>query len=191
MKTSILYENTLKNLQFLGVLYSLFLPTHSFVFFFELILAVIIIQYILWYLAWCWNLLSMLWMLAFILSSLRGKLVVELRKRKEKMPCAYMVSWVSFTSFYKVYHIPIYKSKETVNLIKYNSQLISVEHRRSIPHQKRLLKYSQLPAAQKPFYMDKKHVTFNLSDAFYCHTFLSFNVLKSYKNNFSLHCSHV
>lgn len=131
-------------------------------------------------------------MVAFILSSFKGELMIKHRKRKkkEKMPCAYMVSWVSFTSFYKVYHIPIYKSKETVNLMKYNSQLISVEHR-SIPHQKRLLKYSQLPAAQKPFYMDKKHVTFNLSDAFYCHTFLPFNVLKSYENNFSLHCSHV
>lgn len=88
--------------------------------------------------------------------------------------------------FYQVYRMPIYKSKESVSLMKYNSQFISVEHRRSIPHQKWLLKYSQLPAAQKPFYRDKKHVTFNLSDAFYCHTFLSFNVLKSYKNNSSL-----
>lgn len=99
------------------------------------------------------------------------------------------VSCISLVSFYKVYHTPIYKSKETVNLMKYNSQLISVEH--SIPHQKRLLKYSQLPAAQKPFYMDKKHATFNLSDAFYCHTFLSFNVLKSYKKQLQSRWSHV
>lgn len=34
----------------------------------------------------------------------------------------------------KVYHVPIYKSKETVNVMKYNSQLISIEHR-SIAHQ--------------------------------------------------------
>lgn len=73
----------------------------------------------------------------------------------------------------KVCHVPIYKSKETVNVMKYNSQLISVEHRR-IPHQKRLWKYSQLLAAQKPFHMDEKHVTFNLSGASYCHTPLSF-----------------
>lgn len=50
----------------------------------------------------------------------------------------------------------------------------------------------QLLAAQKPFHMDKKHVTFNLSGASYCHTPLSFYVLKSYKNNLSLSLnSHV
>lgn len=41
-----------------------------------------------------------------------------------------------FPQFCKVYHVPIYKSKETVRLMKYNSQLISVEHRSSIPHQR-------------------------------------------------------
>lgn len=106
--------------------------------------------------------------------------------REKRMFMHFKGEWRRFLELYQVYHMPIYKSKETVNLMKYNSHLIRVEHRRSIPHQKWLLKYSQLPAAQKPFYMDKKHVTFNLSDAFCCHTFLSFNVLKSYKNNFSL-----
>lgn len=91
----------------------------------------------------------------------------------------------------KVYQFP-YKSKETVNLIKYNSQFISVKHRRSIPYLKWLQKYSQLWAAQKSFYMDKKHVTFNLSAALYYHTSFWFSVLNSYTNNLSQsRCSHV
>ena len=77
-------------------------------------------------------------------------------------------------------------------MMKYDSQLISVKHRKSIPRQKWLPKYSQLWASQKSFDMDKKHVTFNLSDALYYHTYLWFNVLNSYTNNLSqFRCSHV
>lgn len=74
-------------------------------------------------------------MLAFlkILSSLRRNVDGETEGEREKS--MHLKGELS-TSFYKVYHMPIYKGKETVNLMKYNSQLISVEHRRSIPHQK-------------------------------------------------------
>lgn len=78
------------------------------------------------------------------------------------------------------------KTLRTVNLMKYNSHLINVEHRNNIPHQKWLLKYSQLPAVQHPFYIDKKHVKFNLSDFFCCHTSFSSNVLKSYQKTLTL-----
>lgn len=74
------------------------------------------------------------------------------------------------------------KNLRTVNLMKYNSHLINVEHRSNTPHQKWLLKYLQLPAVQNPFYIDKKHVKFNLSHVFFCHISFSCNVLKSYQN---------
>lgn len=70
-----------------------------------------------------------------------------------------------------MYHMLIKKNLRTVNLMKYNSHLINVEHRSNIPHQKWLLKYLQLPAVQNPFYIDKKHVKFNLSRVFLSYFF--------------------
>lgn len=78
------------------------------------------------------------------------------------------------------------KNLRTVNLMKCNSHLINVENRSNIPHQKWLLKYLQLPAVQNPFYIDKKHVKFNLLHMFFCHISFSWNVLKSYQNPLTL-----
>lgn len=65
-----------------------------------------------------------------------GGMYKKKKKRKENILCTEKVSGECFPSDYQVYHTPTYKSKEAVTLMKYNSQLISVEHRRSIPHQK-------------------------------------------------------
>lgn len=100
----------------------------------------------------------------FMLSVLGGKADGETEREKKKL-CV-LKRWVEYLSPVFARCITyLFTRVEAVRLMKYDSQLISVEHRRSIPHQRWLLKYSQLPAAQKPFYTDKKHVTFNLSDA--------------------------
>lgn len=72
----------------------------------------------------------------FILSVLGGKADGETEREKIRSSVCSKGELSIFSQFYKVYHVPVYKSKETVSLMKYDSQLISVEHRRSIPHQR-------------------------------------------------------
>ena len=72
----------------------------------------------------------------FMLSVLGGKADDETEREKKRSSVCSKGELSIFPQFCKVYHVPIYKSKETVRLMKYDSQLISVEHRRSIPHQR-------------------------------------------------------
>lgn len=103
----------------------------------------------------------------------------------ERKNIPWKVSWGSFTGFArciiclftKVRRLSMWWST-THNLLALNTEVFHIKNDCGNTHNYWLLR--------NYFIWIKKHVTFNLSGASYCHIPLSFNVLKSYKNNLSL-----